>query len=76
MSLDAVRDADAGLLRVVPKGWLFQVIVVSTHDAVTRKTSYVRHALATADGTIRSTAEPTVAEAGMAGLHFIRSNWR
>src|SRR5215212_9439615 len=39
-------DADplAGLLSVVPKGWLFQVIAVSVQADVTRKMSSVRHA--------------------------------
>src|SRR5258708_6158150 len=58
----------------LPKGWLFQLITVSVHAAVTGKTSMVRQAAGTAVRYRRSVASRTIAVAGIVGLHVERSN--
>ena len=64
---DPLREAVAGLLIVVPNGWLFQVMTPSVHAAPTLKMSRVRQAAGTAVIYRRRVASRTIAETGMAG---------
>ena len=72
--MDDVREPVGGLLTDVPKGWLFHVIPASVHELVTLKTSSVRHAEGSVDTYRRSVTVLIEALAGIAGVHFVRSN--
>src|SRR5262245_19220336 len=73
-SNESVRDPLAGLLSVVPNGWLFQVMPASVQLAVAAKRSIVRQAAGIALMYRRTVARRTVAPEGIAGLHCVRSN--